>query len=160
MNASKLRKVAAIEMELGLNVEHQADAIDAEWIIIFRMRLEGVSVWSHGCGHVGWPLDSFQTRKAFEAMLAAQDEASRKLVSDSLQYCLKNDPYMYDANYPLLEYYLWTVLYISNQAQPFRPLAVPAGLCEWLRSIKPEEYLHYRPIDWCYECGCRYPALP
>jgi hypothetical protein len=160
MNAGKLKMVGRIEQELGLNTGFQADAVDAEWIILYRMRLEGVSVWSQDGGHVGWPIDSFSTRKAYVAMLAAQDEINRNLVRDSLQYCLENDPFMHNANYPLLEYYLWTAMYVSNDEKPFRPLAIPVELCEWLRSIKPEEYLHYRPIDWCLECGYRYPALP
>src|SRR5687768_17618340 len=113
MNASWLRKVGTIEQELGLNAESQANAVDAEWIIIFRMRLEGVSLWSHACGHVGWPLDTFFTRKAWAAMLAAQDETHRKLILDSFKHCLEHDPFMHDANYPLLEYYLWTVRYMS-----------------------------------------------
>jgi hypothetical protein len=91
-------------------------------------------------------------------MLQAQDEKSRDTVIKTLNYCAKNDPFQLDANYPLLEYYLWLVMEICGP-RPFRPLEIPVEICDWLQSLKTEEYLHYRPADWCYECGYRYPAL-
>jgi hypothetical protein len=92
-------------------------------------------------------------------MLEAQDRRIERLICESLNYCLEHDPYQLDANYPLLEYYLWTVLYISVSDQPFRPMAISVELCDWLLGIKPEESVHYRPSDWCFECGYGYPAL-
>lgn len=105
-------------------------------------------MWADAGGHVLYPLDFTATRKAYLAMMREQDEKSRGAVSDALNNCVENDPYMLDANYPLLEYYLFVVMYIADKEKPFRPLAIPVELCGWLQSLKPEEYLHYRPIDW------------
>ena len=151
------------EMEMGQRLASltgvNENEINAEWAVTYRMRLEGVSVWWGGFGHVLYPLNFTLHRKAFEAMLQAQDEKTRNAVNDALNYCLENDPFQLDANYPLLEYYLWTVMYLCVSTEQFRPLAIPVEICDWIQSIKPEEYIHYRPVDWCYECGCRYPAV-
>lgn len=150
------------EIEMGKRLAQldasQENEIEAERAVLFRQRIEGVSVWWHGGGHVLYPLNFIITRKAFEAMLQAQDEKTRNAVNEALNHCLKNDPFQLDANYPLLEYYLRAATRICDEEKPFRPLAIPVELCDWIQSIKPEEYLHYAPADWCYECGYRYPA--
>ena len=151
------------EIEMGQRVASltsvNEDEINAEWAVTYRMRLEGVSVWFHEGGHVLYPLRHIIQRQAYEAMLQAQDEKTSNAVDEALSLCLKNDPFQLDANYPLLEYYLWTVMYLCIRQEQFRPLAIPVEICDWIQSIKPEEYIHYRPVDWCYECGCRYPAV-
>ena len=159
MNSNIRKRLATVERVVGIDAKTAHDAIKAERAVLFRTRLEGGGVWFEGGGHVLYPLNWDDTRKAFCAMLEAQDERIRKEVEESLAYCLKHDPFQLDANYPLLEYYLWTVLYISVIDRPFRPLAIPVELCDWLLAIKPEESMHYRPRDWCFECGYRYPAL-
>jgi hypothetical protein len=158
MNQSIGRRVTAVERTVGNNEQATLESIEAEWIILFRTRLEGASVWSEAGGHVLWPIDSIQTRKAYQLMMAAQEERIQKHLSDTLHFCAEQDPYMLDANYPLLEYFLWTVLYVCWEEKCFRPFTIPVEICDLLLAMKPEESLHYRPCDWCYECGYGYPA--
>lgn len=150
------------EVEMGQRLASltgvNQNEIEAERAVLFRQRLEGVSVWWHEGGHVLYPINFIDTGKAFEAMTRAQDEKTRNAVIEALNHCAEHDPFQLDANYPLLEYYLRVVMQICDREKPFRPLAIPVDLCEWIQSIKPEEYLHYKPADWCYECGYRYPA--
>jgi hypothetical protein len=152
------RRLQVLEKLVGNDEQANQSAIEAEWIIISRMRLEGVSVWSDACGHVLYPLDFLDTRKTYLLMMQAEEERIRKHISDTLHFCAKHDPYLLDANYPLLEYFLWTLLYLCNEEKCFRPLTIPAEICALLLAIKPEESLHYKPTDWCYECGYGYPS--
>lgn len=158
MSQSTKRRLAALEQVVGNQEQNQRTAIDAEWTVLSRTRLEGGSVWAGAGGHVLWPLDSIWTRKTYVLMIRAQEEGIRKLVSDTLHFCAQNDPYMLDANYPLLEYFLWMLLYICTDEKGFRPFTIHAEICRFLLAIKSEESLHYRPCDWCYECGYGYPA--
>ena len=152
-------RLAKIESKVTVSADEQLALIKAERAVLFRTRLEGGGVWADCGGHVLYPVNVFARRRLFFAMMAAQDELTRKPVMKALNHCIENDPFMLDANYPLLEYSLWLVCYY-NSSEPFYPLAIPAALVEWIQAIKPEEYLHYRPRDWCYECGYRYPGLP
>jgi hypothetical protein len=134
------------------------DAAHCEWIVLWRNRLEGGGVWPQAGGHVLYPLNWPRTRKAYCALLSS-DSLLESLLDKAMAYCLEHDPFQFDANYPLLEYCLRFVQYASVSDEPFRPLAIPAELRDWLMALKPEEYLHYRPCDWCYECGYKYPAV-
>jgi hypothetical protein len=158
MNQSTKRRLAALERIVGKDEQKRQTAIEAEWIVLSRTRLEGGSVWADGGGHVLWPLDLLDTRKAYQLMMEAQEESYRNHISDTLQFCAEHDPYMLDANYPLLEYFLYSLQYIGSLEKCFRPLRIPAEICELLVTVKPEESLHYRPCDWCYEGGYGYPA--
>jgi hypothetical protein len=159
MSRNVSKRLSKLERVLGTDGKTRTNLVELERAVLFRTRLEGASVWFEAGGHVLYPLNHPRTRKAFCAMLEAQDRRIERLVRESLDYCLEHDPYQLDANYPLLEYYLWTVLYISVNDQPFRPMALPVELCDWVLGIKPEESIHYRPRDWCWVCGYRYPAL-
>jgi hypothetical protein len=143
----------------GVTAQAKMSAVNAERAVLFRTRLEGSGVWYEAGGHVLYLLNWDRRRKAFCAMLSAQDQKMSDSVMKTLVHCLNHDQFMLDANHPLLEYYLWNAAYIAQSEKPFRPLAMPVELCRWLEGLKPEEYLHYRPLDWCYECGYRYPAI-
>jgi hypothetical protein len=158
MNQSTKKRLAALEKAVGLEKQHQQTALEAEWIVLYRTRLEGASSWSDAGGHVLWPLDSIWRRKTYCLMMQAQEERVHNHISETLQFCAEHDPYMLDANYPLLEYFLWTLQYICSPEKCFRPLRIPTEICDLLLCVKPEESLHYRPCDWCYECGYGYPA--
>lgn len=151
-------RLAKAERVAGVSEDARLTLQQAERAVLFRTRLEGGSVWATCGGHVLYPLNHPWFRHVFFAMFSAQDETTKKQVLKSLEYCLEHDPFMLDANYPLLEYYLWTVRYFCGN-NLFPLAAVPVELCEWLQAIKPAEYMHYRPKDWCWQCGYRYPAV-
>jgi len=156
-SATKSKRITALERKLGIDEMSKASLIHREWIVIFRSRLEGCGVWSSGGGCVLLPINHPTPRKAFALMLQKQDHRIRDLVIDQFSFCLQQDPFMLDANYPLLEYYLFTAWKTVDQEEPIPPLALPAQLADWILSIKPEEYIHYRPTDWCWQCGYQYP---
>jgi hypothetical protein len=152
------KRLQTIEKQVGTDEQATQSTIDAELIVICRMRIEGVSVWTGAGGHVLYPLDFIDTRKAFQLMMGAQAERIRSHISRTLKFCAEQDPYMLDANYPLLEYFLRLVFCVVSEDRCFRPFKIPAEICDLLLSIKPEEYLHFTPADMCYECGYPYPG--
>ncbi|HMG34458.1 MAG TPA: hypothetical protein VKM94_11010 [Blastocatellia bacterium] len=128
MSLQVSKRLSKLERTLNTDEKTRMDVIELERAVLFRTRLEGGTVWFEAGGHVLYPLNHPRTRKAFCAMLEAQDTRIEGLIHDALDYCLEVDPYQLDANYPLLEYYLWTVLNISVSDQPFRPLALDKHL--------------------------------
>ena len=104
INRDVSKRLVKLERVLGMDAKTRIDVIKVEQAVPFRTRLEGGSVWFEAGGHVLYPLNFASTRKAFCAMLAAQDKRVEHLVRESLKYCLEHDSYQLDANYPLLEY--------------------------------------------------------
>lgn len=158
MSLSLGRRLSAVERAVGSDEHATRTAVECEWIVLKRTRLEGGSVWADAGGHVLYPLDSLWARKAYLLMMAAQEGRIQKHLTNTLRHCVEHDPYMLDANYPMLEYFLWTVMYVSSDEKCFRPFQIPVEVCDLLLSVKPEESLHFRPCDWCVECGYGYPA--